>query len=440
MTKHKGLGLAHKMLYGAGMGGSALVDRLMLLWIYPFYVTSFLERGYSLVEPLVFGLIMFFGRAVDGLADPLIARLSDNHRGKWGRRTPFMALSGVFYVLVFIAIFYPIFPEKSAWNHVYLALMLGIYFFLYTAYVCPYLALLPDIARTTRDRVDLSTFKAVFGMIGGGIGMVGSGILIGYLGFHGMLWAMGLLGLVFLYLPVFIREKDHTDSKPSDMGLIEALTATFKNKPFVIYLFGSNAFWFGFNIITINLPLYITQLMGKPEEETSFYLLALAAAIVFFPIVNFLVKKWGLKTMMIISMLIFVIMLPFTYIIGMPLLGLSPDIWWFSIIGVCCFSIAGLMIIPDAIVAVVSDLEEKISGQRREGMYFGAQGLINKINLGLSTVLSGALLQYFGSPLGIRLTGPVSALFILVGMLIFLLYPEKEIISITTPLHPRRDA
>ena len=240
---------------------------------------------------------------------------------------------------------------------------------------------------------------------------------------------MGIMGLVFLYLPVFIREKDYTDSKPSDMGLIEAITTTFKNKPFVIYLVGSNTFWFGFNIITINLPLYITQLLGKPEEASSFYLLALGPAIIFFPIVNYMVKRWGLKTMMIFSMLIFVIMLPFTYVMGMPLWGLSPDIWWFFIIGICCFSICGLLIIPDAIVATVSDLEEKMTGQRREGMYFGAQGLINKINLGLSTVLSGALLQYYGSPLGIQLTGPISAIFILIGMLIFFRYPEKEIIS-----------
>jgi len=89
--------------------------------------------------------------------------------------------------------------------------------------------------------------------------------------------------------------------------------------------------------------------------------------------------------------------------------------------------------VPDAIVAAVSDLEVKLSGQKREAMYFGAQGFILKLAMGLSTLITGALLQLFGStitaPLGIQLTGPVSALFILIGVLVFARYPEEEVMS-----------
>jgi len=77
-----------------------------------------------------------------------------------------------------------------------------------------------------------------------------------------------------------------------------------------------------------------------------------------------------------------------------------------------------LLVIPDAIVAAVSDLEKKISGQQREAMYFGAQGLILKFNLGLSTLLSGALLQFYGNPLGIQLTGPLAGGLTLLGALL----------------------
>ncbi len=88
---------------------------------------------------------------------------------------------------------------------------------------------------------------------------------------------------------------------------------------------------------------------------------------------------------------------------------------------------------PDAIVAAVSDLEERLSGQRREAMYFGAQGFILKLALGLSTIITGVLLDYFGKtadqPLGIRLTGPVAAIFIVIGAIIFFYYPEKEVVA-----------
>lgn len=95
--------------------------------------------------------------------------------------------------------------------------------------------------------------------------------------------------------------------------------------------------------------------------------------------------------------------------------------------GICSFSVAGLMIIPDAMVAAVSDLEEKVTGRRREALYFGTQGFFMKLNLGLSTTVSSTLLQFFGIPLGIQLTGPVAAVFILVGLLIFTSYPEDTV-------------
>jgi hypothetical protein len=57
-------------------------------------------------------------------------------------------------------------------------------------------------------------------------------------------------------------------------------------------------------------------------------------------------------------------------------------------------------------------------------MYYGVNGLVQKVNLGLSTVVSGALFQY-GGDLGLQWTGPVAALAALVGLLFFLRYPER---------------
>jgi len=82
-------------------------------------------------------------------------------------------------------------------------------------------------------------------------------------------------------------------------------------------------------------------------------------------------------------------------------------------------------------VAEVSDLEENLSGQRREAMYYGTQNFILKLAMGFSTLVTGVLLQWFGStpdqPLGVQLTGPAAALFLLAGVIVFSRYPQKEI-------------
>ena len=432
MGKVKPLPLWGKIIYGAGSGGFSLIDRVLITWLFYYYITSPLEGVEALMPPFAFGIIMFLGRAIDALADPVIARWSDNHGGRLGRRMPFMLFSGVAYAAVFILLFYPPVAETSALNSVYLAVLLGIYFTLFTAYVGPYLALLPELARTTRDRVDLATFRAVFSLLGVGLALIGSGILIGMFGFHGMVWTVAAVGLVLLYLPLLIKEKDYAEAKPATLGLIEAISTTFKNRPFVIYLIGNVTFWLGFNIITINLPLYVTVLLGGTEDDTSIYFgIVFVVALLFFPVVNIASKKLGLKAVMLFALVAFMVLLPLFFFLGQPMLGFTPEVFGYILMGLAGLPVAVILIVPDAIVAAVSDLEEKLSGQRREAMYFGAQGFILKLALGISAIITGGLLQLYGStigqPLGIQLTGPVAALFILVGVIVFSRYPEQEV-------------
>lgn len=430
----KKLPLWGKVAYGAGAGGFSLVDRILITWLLYYYVIKPIKGDEILVSAFAFGIIMFFGRVVDAVADPIIARWSDNYSGRMGRRAPFMLFSGIIYVAVFIGLFYPPVAGKSPFNSAYLVVMLGLYFALFTAYVCPYLALLPELARSNRDRVDLATWKAVFSIVGVGVAFIAGGALIKIAGTYGMLWVMGAVGLVLLYLPVLIREKDYAEAKPATLGLVEALKTTFRNRPFVIYLAGNVAFWLGFNIVTLNIPGYVKVLLRGGEGDTAIYFgLVLVVAFLFFPLVNVFCKKLGLKAVMMFSLVFFMLLLPVLFFLGQPLFSLSPEVAAYILMALIGIPVAAIFVVPDAIVAAVSDLEEKLSGQRREAMYFGAQGFIMKFALGISTIITGGLLQFFGStvaqPLGIQLTGPVAAFFILIGVIAFARYPEKDVVS-----------
>ncbi len=429
----KRLPLAGKILYASSSAGWAMIDRIVITWLMFYYVTP--ETGPPLLKPVTFGFIMFLGRIIDALADPLVAIWSDNFKGRLGRRTPFLLVGGILYVLVFIALFYPPAAASSTMNALYLTATLGAYFFLFTVYVCPYLALLPELARTNKDRVDLATLRAVFSLVGVAIALVGSGVLIGILGFKGMVWSLGLLGLVILYLPALVKERDYAEAKAATLNLSAAISTTFKNKAFITYLTGNAAFWFGFNIVTLGLPFYVTILLGLQADDTTFFFAAaFGMAALTFPLINILAKKYHPKVVMLISMFMFILVLPCFYFLGNEVFGLSATNFGYILMAVTGIPLASLFVLPDAIVASVTDMEETLSGQRREAMYFGVQGLVLKIVMGVSSLMTGFLLQYFGQspaePLGVRLTGPVAALFILLGALAFLRYPEKEVLSL----------
>jgi glycoside/pentoside/hexuronide:cation symporter, GPH family len=417
-----------KVAYGAGAGGWVIVDRVMLTWLYFFYVTTPLAGVDALLLPVTFSVVMLGGRLVDAVADPVVARFSDNHHGARGRRVPFMAWSGVVYIAVYIALFYPPVAERSAWNAVYLGVLLGAYFTLFTAYVTPYLALLADISATVKDRVDLSTAKAVGFLFGAAVALIGSGILVEAFGVRPMVWVLGGLALVLLYVPTRIPETRYARVVPATMPLIDAIRTTLRNRPFVIALLGTTAFWFGFNIVSLNIALYATRLMGLSEGAVALLMGALfGTCFLAFPVANVLAKRRGLKAVMVGSLALFAVVFPLLYLLGEPPFGLPVVAYGVGVMALAGIPLAGFFIAPDAIIAATADLERSLSGQRREAMYYGVNGLIQKVNLGVSTLVSGALFQFAGDPFGLQLTGPVAGVAVVVGLLVFLRYPERQV-------------
>jgi glycoside/pentoside/hexuronide:cation symporter, GPH family len=429
----KKLPLSGKILYAASSAGWSMIDRVVITWLLFYYVTATDGRG-ALMQSAVFGSIMVLGRIVDAVADPLIALWSDNFQGRLGRRMPFLMVGGILYAAVFIALFHPPVAADSPLNVAYLAIMMGAYFFLFTVYVCPYLALMPELAQTKNDRVDLATLRAVFTLAGVAVALVGSGFLIGVLGFKGMVWSLGLAGLVFMYLPTLLRERDYAKAEPASLGLIEAVTTTFKNRAFRIFIAGNITFWFGFNIITLGLPFYVTVLLGLQQEQTSlFFAATFGMAVLAFPLINYMAKKVGLKVITVTALFLFAVILPCFFFLGQPVLGLSAVNFAFLVMGLTGLPLSSLFVVPDAMISSITDLEENLSGQRREAMYFGTNGLILKIAMGLSTFVTGMMLQFFGStaanPLGVQLTGVVAGIFCLLGAIVFLYYPEKDVMA-----------
>ncbi|MDW7650319.1 MAG: MFS transporter [Bacillota bacterium] len=426
-----------KLMYAASSMGWAMIDRIVITWLL-FYYT---EGENPLLMPAVAGAVLVFGRVVDAIADPLVALWSDNSSSRLGRRTPFLIVGAVLYAAVFIALFHPPAGAHGTTNMIYLMLLAGAYFFLFTVYVGPYLALMPELARTTNDRVDMATLRAVFSLLGVTAGLVGSGILIGILGFKGMIWALAIAGMLLMYLPVFIREKEYADAQPATLGLVDAVLTTLKNRAFRFYLAANAAFWFGFNIITLGVPFYVTVLLERPEGDTAIlFAAAFGMAFITFPFVNILAKKYGHKAVMVGSMVLFTLILPQFYFLGVGAFGLDPNLYAYLVMGLAGIPLSSLFVLPDAIVASITDLEAGLSGQRREGMYFGTQGLILKIMMGLSTFVAGLILQFYGrtpaQPLGVQLTGPVAAVFVLIGAIIFWFYPENEVRAVELKAFP----
>ncbi len=441
-----------KIFYSSGSAGFSIADRVWVSFMLYFYLPPIESGMPELISNKTFwgfltvaGVVTVFGRIVDAVADPLIGYWSDRSRSRLGRRKAFLLYGGLPMMVALGLIFFPPAKEASIVNAVYLALMLGLTLFFFTVYVLPYLALIAELSHNESERINLVTIQAVFNLVGVIVVMILGYILWGMLEKSGMEKAAALkvtvvvlcaVGLIFCYLAVIpIDEKRYCDTTPSQIGLFQSLKETFTNKAFITYIIGTLAFWFGLNIVSQTATYYVTVLLGKEEAFSGVIFGAVfGVALVFFFIINIVSQKIGKKAVLIAGLSIFSVSNALIYFLGTETLILPPMVQAFIIFGLIGVPVSVLLLVPNAMLADVAEYDAIITGSKREAMCFSAQGFLEKINLGVSTLVLTFLFSQFGkdvaSPLGVKLSGPIAGVVCLLGVIGYIFYPEKRVNSV----------
>ena len=414
------------ILYALGYGGIALLTQVVTMWAMYFYAPPVDVGRVAYVPVATFGLVLGIGRVMDAFTDPLVANWSDNFRSRWGRRIPFIAVGGIPLSISFILLWRPPVEGYAALNSIYFLLVISVFFFCMTMVTCPFLALLPEIAGPG-ERITASTLLGSAYVLGLITGTAGSSFLINKYSFALMGMVLGILGLLSLYMPVlFVREK--RDGQKERFDLKKSLRVVLKNKTFLPFIGGQIFFWFAFNIVIIGLPYIVTIRMSLPVAQTGLALsLALIVTLFSFPMVSHVAKIKGKKWTFIIVMLFSCAVL-----VGLATLGYWPGKMPLAaqsliIISLAGIPLAGLFILPNALIADISDYDAKHTGEYREAMYYAFYGMVMKATIGISSFCLGLLLNTFGyssgNPLGIYLIAPLAAFSILAGLLVFKKYP-----------------
>ena len=169
---------ARRFAYALGAAGFQITDRIVVSIAVYFYLPppgrgleSQVSGEVFLGFLTVYGLAMLVGRLFDSAADPIVGHLSDRSHSRLGRRRVFLVYGVLPMVALPVLLFWPPGAPGSASNAFWLSGVLAAYFVAFTVYVAPYLALLPEIARSEDDRVRLARLLALLSFpIGAGFG------------------------------------------------------------------------------------------------------------------------------------------------------------------------------------------------------------------------------------------------------------------------------
>jgi GPH family glycoside/pentoside/hexuronide:cation symporter len=181
----------------------------------------------TLIPRVTLGAVILAVRVIDALDDPIIGWWSDRTRSRWGRRIPFVVAATPFWVTFFVLLFTPPEGQGTLFYAVYVFLALEFFHLFSTLSGGPFESLLPEIARSPRDRVSIVTWQVAFGSLGAFVGLVLSGIIIDVFSFKVMAGAMAAVALVSRYLALGgVWNHVKLDVEPVRIGPLQAIRAT----------------------------------------------------------------------------------------------------------------------------------------------------------------------------------------------------------------------
>jgi GPH family glycoside/pentoside/hexuronide:cation symporter len=425
--------------YSAGQFGTGLLPLVLITWILYFYSPPD-GAGLVLLSPSVLGTIRLIERFGGAFFEPLVGHLTDKTNSRFGRRLPWVVLGTPFLLASFTLIWFP--PKTAVTNDprviVHCAVALMVFFASYTAVVAPYVAMLPEITPDPNERVRVSVWMSVLDVLSNITGAVGAGAIVGLgaitvagiafdNGYQLLGAVMGTLGLIsFIPVPAFVREPARTSAHEIPFSLKQAVIESLKNPEFVPYACATGGFRFATTCAIVALPFVATELMRTSEEAAGYLQAAIiVVAMVSFPIVDRLSARYGKARVFRWGGLGYVLVLPLIGTVGL-ISGLPPLVHGAILFVLSGFSTATLFVLPRALIADVIDIDERRTGYRREGMYNGMAGVVEKCGEALGTGVVSYLFEAFGrsasAPLGLRLVGLAGAIGIGMGLYVFRRY------------------
>lgn len=403
--------------YSVGSLGTTLSMQCFNTFVPIFYI------DHLKLSPALFGVAMTIYAIWNAINDPLAGQISDRTRSRWGRRIPYVAFLTVPMVLAFILVWTPPFSVtrgQMTQLFLYFTLIICLLDGLWTFVVLNYTALFPEMYPNEQQRAAVSGWRQVFTVVGLLLGVALPPLLYGPLGWPltALIFAV-VTGISLLVSLLGSREtKEFSQEEP--LCLREALSATFKNKSFLLFLVNNIFVTFVFEMLTAVVPFYAKYVLHVGDMQTSILLAtAFIAAVPTLYLWACFTQKYGARNAMLWGLVVFCIgLLPFL-VAGSFVTGLLAML-------TASAGLSAMLLLGDLLIADIVDEDELKTGRRREGMYFGMNGFMIRLGIALKAMVLSATLQVSGysaylteqpasAQLGIRLligAVPIAALLV----------------------------
>jgi len=363
----------------------------------------------------------------------MIGNLSDRTKSRWGRRRVYLLFGSFPLGLTFFLLWTVSSNLGQLEIFIYTTLSYMLHMTALTIVMVPYQTLTAEMTTDYDERTSLTAYRMVFSILGGLLAVIlpkvitdsYSSPMTGFL-IMGMVFAI-FIGTAPLFPFFGCRERGNPVT--SSFSIKRDFGTIWNNKPFRFVLLMFLMTWTSIILLETMFMYFFKYWLGLDNQFEIIVGLIFIIAALFIPLwvklSNIIEKRQA-------------------YILGMSFLGLciisiifiQPGMIWptylmASLIGI---GISAAHVIPHSIIPDSIDYGQFITGEQREGVYYGFLTFLQKVGTASAIGLSGLILDWVGYvPDSVQtsqvqwairiLLGPVPGLFLLIGILCVYFYP-----------------
>lgn len=405
------IGLGHYLAYGSGDFLGAGTTALTAAWLLYFYTT------FCGLSPIQATFIFAAARVLDAVVSPLMGFLTDNFGSTWlgkrfGRRKFFILLGipCVFsYSLMWVG-------DMSFWWYLLTYLLFDM---VYTMILVPYETLVPEMTDDFKQKTRFSGARIGLAQLSAILAAFLPGVLIGWFGkdnpisfFYASLVFSVICALVLTLVWLFTWERDPDDfsaesrraeQEKSQLTLLQSLKRLYTELASTLRI----------RIFRQHLGMYLGGYIAQDVFNAVF-----TWYVVFVLMQSAQIASSLMGTMAVMQFIAVMAMIPLCIRLGpapayrmvVVLFGLSAlsyaGLWYtgmndnFALLvlisGLAGLGRGGINYVPWNTYTYIADVDEVITGQRREGIFAGIMTLTRKASQAGAVMFVGIVLQLAG--------------------------------------------
>jgi GPH family glycoside/pentoside/hexuronide:cation symporter len=369
----------------------------MSVYLPPYYT------GIAGLDLAMVANVLLITRLIDLLIDPVVGRLSDRSRSRWGRRRPWILASGPVLTLSFYMLFLPP-PGATIW---YLAFWIQVMWIGWSMLKIPYYAWAAELTPDFHERSSVTGWRSMAGVVGQLLAQLVPVLALVAFGFGGTKEVLNMIGLcVVVLLPICIlltvtQVDERRNYVRSVVPFVAGLKVMWANKPFRQLVAAFLLSFIALGLVTTLFLYYVVYVTGEPKRGVYLLMLFYVFNLIAVPFWVTLSRRIGKHKAWIGSFVLIAVVEPLYMFHG------QGDFWWMApIMAITGFAAGGFAALPNSMKADVIDLDALHSGEDRAALFVSVWSVVEKGAASLAGYIALMGLHFVGFDPKVVTNGP----------------------------------